>query len=87
LNDRIIKNGPQNENQQIANPFFRSLLVEVESSCDAEVLPVLDQSETTILSTAPYLLQVELGRAVIRTIRRFTWALIAVGSWTYPGRG
>jgi hypothetical protein len=26
LNDRIITNAPQNENQRIATPFFRSLL-------------------------------------------------------------
>jgi hypothetical protein len=26
LNDRIIKNGPQNENQRLATPFFSSLL-------------------------------------------------------------
>jgi hypothetical protein len=26
LNDRIIKNGPQNENQRFARPFFSSLL-------------------------------------------------------------
>jgi hypothetical protein len=26
LNDRIIKNGPQNQNQRIATPFFSSLL-------------------------------------------------------------
>jgi hypothetical protein len=26
LNARIIKNGPQNENQRIATPFFSSLL-------------------------------------------------------------
>jgi hypothetical protein len=26
LSDRIIQNGPQNENQQIAKPFFSSLL-------------------------------------------------------------
>jgi hypothetical protein len=27
LNDRIIKNGPQNENQRFATAFFSSLLV------------------------------------------------------------
>jgi hypothetical protein len=26
LSDRIIQNGPQNENQQIVKPFFSSLL-------------------------------------------------------------
>jgi hypothetical protein len=35
LNDRIIKNGPQNENQRIATPFFSSLLGSI-----SKILPV-----------------------------------------------
>jgi hypothetical protein len=44
LNDRIIKNGPRNENQRIATAFFSSLLdlnsVSLRSS-------VLGEKETT----------------------------------------
>jgi hypothetical protein len=41
LNDRIIKNGPRNENQRIATAFFSSLLVAAGHCLDRFALQAL----------------------------------------------
>jgi hypothetical protein len=65
LNDRIIKNGPQNENQRIATPFFSSLLEDRD-----EAFAALRRAESTgrPVGTAEFATGLErvLGRRIAR---------------------